>query len=271
MALGARVAHQPSFQRWYIANERKILGAGSFILALAAWELGSDSGLLPVLFVSSPSQIIREAADQFQNPTFWSNLRISVIELVIGFAIGSAAGILLGLLAGWYRRLLYFIDPWLSFFYSLPRVALLPLIVLWLGLTIKSVILAVFMGAFFTVTITTISGVRTVDRRLLDVATSFRASQGRIFRTVVLPSTVPFILAGLRLGVGHALVGVFVGELFAANQAGLGYMILTAGQQFEPATLLFGVLIFTTMGLVFIETLRVLEGRFQRWRPRAAA
>jgi ABC-type nitrate/sulfonate/bicarbonate transport system permease component len=271
MALNARPLARLGPWRWYVENERVVLGVGSFVAFLALWELGSDSGFLPILFVSSPSGIVTEAVSEFQTLTFWNDLRLSVIELVIGFSIGSVAGILVGLLAGWYRRFNYFIDPWLSFFYSLPRVALLPLIVLWLGLTTKSVILAVFMGAFFTVTINTLSGVRTVDKRFLEVATSFRASQRRVFLSVVLPSTVPFILAGLRLGVGHALVGVFLGELYAANQAGLGYLILVAGEQFEPAQLLFGVLIFTMMGLVFIEGLRMVEARFQRWRPRAAA
>jgi len=271
MVLGARRAPQPALRRWYAGNERKILGLGSFVLFFALWELGTDTGLLPALFVSSPSEIIREAASELPTYQFWNDVRISVVELVIGFAIGSAAGIIVGLLAGWYRRFNYFIDPWLSFFYALPRIALLPLIVLWLGLTIKSVIVAVILGAFFTVTINTASGVRRVDRRLLDVATSFRASRARVFRTVVLPSSVPFILAGLRLGVGHALTGVFIGELYAANQAGLGYMIVAAGQQFEPSVILFGVMIFTILGLIFIESLRLLEERFQRWRPKAAA
>jgi NitT/TauT family transport system permease protein len=113
-------------------------------------------------------------------------------------------------------------------------------------------------------------GTHTVDKRLLDVAASFGATQARVFWTVILPGTVPFILAALRLGVGHALVGVFVGELYATN-AGIGYMILIAGQAEQTDRLLFGVLIFTSAGVALIESMRLLERRFQSWRPRAAA
>jgi len=267
----ARIAGQPAIKRWYVQNERAVLGVASFLAFFSAWEVGADTGLLPVLFVSSPSLIVIEAISEVQTASFWNDVRLSLIELVIGFLSGSVLGIVVGLLAGWYRRFNYFIDPWLNFMYALPRIALLPLVVLWLGLTIWSVVMAVFLGTFFTVVINTLTGVRTVDHRLLEVATSFRASRRRVFATVVLPGTVPFVLAGLRLAVGHALVGVFVGELFAANQAGLGYMILVAGQQSEPDVLLFGVLVFTFMGLIFIEGLRLLEQRFQQWRPQVGS
>jgi NitT/TauT family transport system permease protein len=176
----------------------------------------------------------------------------------------------LGLLAGWYRKFNYFIDPWLSFMNALPRVALLPLIVLWVGIGIWSKILVVFLGAFFSIMINTLYGVRTVDAHLLEVAQSFRASQRRIFLTVVLPGSVPFVLAGLRLGVGRALIGVIVGELYSAN-AGLGYMITVASHTLQTDRLLFGVIIFTLTGVALIEGLRLLERRVQRWRPAVGA
>lgn len=253
--------------RWYGGNERGLLGIVSFLAFFVLWEALGDLGWIPVLFFSTPSRILAEAGSEVRTVEFWTDVRISLVELVIGFSVGAVLGILVGLLAGWYRPVNYLLDPWLNFMYALPRIALLPLIVLWLGLTMWSVAMAVFLGTFFTVVINTLSGVHTVDYRLLDVATSFRASRRRVFRTVVLPSSVPFILAGLRLAVGHALVGVFVGELYAANQAGLGYLIVVAGQQFETDTLLFGVLVFTFLGLVFIEGLRLIEQRFQQWKP----
>ncbi|HEX6513729.1 MAG TPA: ABC transporter permease [Chloroflexota bacterium] len=268
--LTAGAAEERRLARWYAGNERAILGIASFIGFFTVWELLGDLGWIPVIFFSTPSRILGEAINEFQAVEFWTDVRISIVELLIGFVVGSALGIFVGLLAGWYRRINFLLDPWLNFMYALPRIALLPLIVLWLGLTMWSVVMAVFLGTFFTVVINTLNGVHTVDHHLLEVATSFRASRRRVFTTVVLPGTVPFILAGLRLAVGHALVGVFVGELFAANQAGLGYLILIAGQQFEADVLLFGVLVFTFMGLVFIEGLRIIEQRFQQWRPRVA-
>ena len=267
--LDARVANQPPAVRWYLANERSILGVGGLVGSFALWEIGADLGLFNTTFFSSPSRIIAVAITKLGDPGFWTMVRYSVIELGVGFAIGAVLGIGLGLLAGWYRRLQLFIDPWLSFFYALPRIALLPIVVLWLGLTVQSSVAAVFLGVFFTVVINTVHGVRTIDRRLLEVASSFRASRRRLFASVVLPGTTPYILAGLRLGVGHGLTGVFLGELFTGIQ-GLGRFIDNAGDLFEANALLFGVLIFTFIGVAMMEAIRLVENRVQQWRPRAA-
>ena len=266
--LDAHVAGLPSLLRWYRTNERAILGVVSFGGFFILWQIGALIGRVNTLFFSSPALIVQAGLIEIQKVRFWTDVRMSATELVIGFCSGAVLGILLGLVTGWYRRVDYFFDPWLSFLYALPRVALLPLIVIWVGLTIWSVVVAVFLGVFFTVAIGTRQGVRTVDAGLLQVAASFQATRARVFWTVVLPSSVPFILAALRLGVGHALVGIFVGELYASN-AGLGFMILIAGQQTQTDRLLFGVLIFTLVGVVLIESLRLLERRFQMWRPRA--
>lgn len=264
--LDAHVARLPSPLRWYLSNERTILGVVSFGGFFVVWQVGVLLGRINSFFFSSPALIVQAGLIEIQKLRFWTDVRVSAIELAIGFCTAAALGVLLGLLTGWYRRVDYFFDPWLSFLYALPRVALLPLIVIWVGLTIWSVVVAVFLGVFFTVVIGTRQGVRTVDAHLLEVASSFQASRARVFWTVVLPSSVPFILAALRLAVGHALVGIFVGELYASN-AGLGFMILIAGQQAQTDRLLFGVLIFTLAGGVLIESMRLLERRFQKWRP----
>ena len=266
--LDARVARLPSVARWYLANERTILAAISFGGFFVLWQIGALTGRVNTLLFSSPALIVQAGLIEMQKLRFWNDMRVSAIELVIGFCTAAVLGVVLGLLTGWYRRVDYFFDPWLSFLYALPRIALLPLIVIWVGLTIWSVVVAVFLGVFFTVGIGTRQGVRTVDAGLLEVAASFQATRARVFWTVILPSSVPFILAALRLAVGHALVGIFVGELYASN-SGLGYMILIAGQQAQTDRLLFGVLIFTVVGVVLIESMRLIERRFENWRPRA--
>jgi NitT/TauT family transport system permease protein len=252
--------------RVYLDNERAILGIASFIGFFVFWEVGAAVGWVDLFFFSSPSRILATAVREVQLPRFWNDVWVSGQELVGGYVAAVVIGIPLGIFCGWYRRINYFFDPWLNFMNALPRVALLPLIVLWVGLGIWSKIIVVFLGAFFSIVINTLYGVRTVDRRLLDVAHSFGANDARIFRTVVLPGSVPFILAGLRLGVGRALIGVIVGELYAAN-AGLGYMITLASQTLQTDRLLFGVILLTLMGVLMVELLRVFEKRFQRWRP----
>ncbi len=244
------------------------LGYGLFGLVGFAlvWEIGSRAGVINGFFFSRPSAIAAAGVVLIQTSQFWNDALISTTEFAVGYGLAVVLGIPLGLLAGWYRRLQYFLDPWLNFLNSIPRFALLPVIVIATGLGIWSKITVAFLGAFFAIIIPTIQGVRTVDRRFLDVASSFRASRPRLFATVVAPATVPFIVSGLRLGIGRALIGVVTGELFAAT-GGLGYMIKRASDNLQTDKLLFGVLIFTAVGLICGELVRRLEVHFQRWRP----
>lgn len=232
----------------------------------AFWEIGSRLGIVNELFFSRPSAIVRAGMNEVQLPRFWVDFRVSAIEFASGYLLAIVLAVPLGLAAGWYRRLQYTIDPWVNFLNSLPRVALLPILVIWFGLGVESKIAVVFLGAFFSIIIPTIQGVKTTDRRLLDVATSFGASRARVFVTVVGPATVPFIITGLRLGVARALIGVVTGELFAATN-GLGVMITRASASFQSDRLLFGVLIFTFAGVLGVEAIRRVENYFQRWRP----
>ncbi len=268
--LDARVASHPHAARWYLEHERAILGAASFLGFFALWEIAAAAGLVDQSLFSSPSRVLATALAEFRDPRLWNDLRVSGTEFILGYAGAVLLGVPLGITAGWYRKLNYFIDPWLSFMNSLPRVALLPLIVLWVGIGIWSKIVVVFLGAFFTIVINTLYGVRTVDTRLLEVAASFRASQGRVFTTVVFPGSIPFILAGLRLGVGRALIGVVVGELYAAN-AGIGYMIAVMSTTLQTDRLLFGVILLTLLGVAGVELLRIVERRFEQWRPKVGA
>lgn len=175
-------------------------------------------------------------------------------------------GIPLGILLGWYRRLYYFLDPTLSAFYATPRVALLPLLIIWLGIGIWSKIAVVFLGAVFPILLSTVAAVRTADARLLRAAHSFGATDLQIFRTIILPGSVPFIITGLRLGVGRALVGVVVGEMVAAT-AGIGLMISIAGNTFQTDRVFVGIFLIAAAGVVLVEALTRLERRFEKWRP----
>lgn len=266
----ARPAAPPRPLLWYLEHERSILGALSFFGFFVLWEVGARMGFVDRFFFSSPLEILQAGIAEFRNPRLWNDLWVSGTEFVLGYLAGAALAIPLGLLAGWYRKLNYFVDPWLNFMNALPRIALMPLIVLWVGIGIWSKVIVVFLGVFFTVIMNTLYGVRTVDHRLLDVAASFNASQRRVFTTVVLPGSIPFIIAGLRLGVGRAVIGVIAGELYSAN-AGLGYMIKLASNTLQTDRLLFGVILLTLMGVASVELIRLVERRFERWRPRVGA
>lgn len=251
---------------WLDRRGRLVYGLIGIVGFLLFWEVGSRQGFVSEFFFSRPSAIVAAGIVEVRIPRFWVDVRASLTEFLAGYGLAIVLAVPLGLLAGWYRRLQYALDPWLNFLNALPRIALLPVIVIAVGLGLWSKIIVAFLGAFFAIIIPTIQGVRTVDRRFLDVATSFGASRRRVFVTVVAPATVPFIVTGLRLGIARALIGVVTGELYAAT-VGVGVMIKFASDALQTDRLLFGVLLFTFAGLIGVEGIRRLERYFQRWRP----
>jgi ABC-type nitrate/sulfonate/bicarbonate transport system permease component len=253
-------------ERWIRRHERAVLGTVGVVGLLMIWEIGSRLGLIENFFFSRPTSIVAAGIHEVQVPRFWTDVRVSAFEFATGYVGAVVLAIPIGLIFGWYRRVSYMADPWLNLLNSLPRVALLPLIALWIGIGIESKIAVVFLGAFFSIVIPTVQGVRTVDPRFLDVAHSFGASQRRLFTSVVLPGTVPFVVTGLRLGIGRGLIGVVVGELYAQTD-GLGVIISRASSNLQPDRMFFAILIFTFTGIAGVEGLRRVERYFQRWRP----
>jgi NitT/TauT family transport system permease protein len=171
---------------------------------------------------------------------------------------------------GTSRRLSYIVAPFVDTLNAVPRVTLLPLLIIWFGIGIWSKVAVVFLGAVIPIVISALSGVKTNEARYLSMARSFSASRSKIFASIILPGTVPFIFTGLKYAAGRALLGVVVGELYAST-AGLGHLIADAGNMFQTDTLFFGVLIFTATGLVVVALLDRLERRFERWRPSVGA
>lgn len=250
------------FQR----HERAIVGGSTLLLFLLVWELAFRLAWVNPLFISSPTQVALAAVEVFSSAEFRADIGVSASEFLIGYLMAIAVGVPLGMAVGWYRRLYYLCSPFIHTLNTIPRITLLPVIIIWFGIGIWSKVVVVFLGAVIPILISTCAGVRTSDERFLRVARSFSASQGRIFRTIVLPGTVPFIFTGLKYGSGRALLGVIVGELYAAT-AGIGYFIASAGNAFQTDKMLVGVLLVVATGLVTTEGLNRIERRFDRWRP----
>lgn len=261
--------HRNPVHRWYRRNERPVLGVLGLVVLFALWQIGADVGVIDKLFFSSPAAIAVAGWEEVQNPRFWEDVRVSGWELFVGSAIAIVVSVPLGLLIGWYRRLNYAADPWLNFANALPRAALIPIVVLTAGLGIEMKVVIVFLGGVFTIMVATVEGVRTVERQLIDVSRSFRASQRLIFTSLVIPGTLPFIVSGMRIAVGRVLAGIIIAEFYAQTQ-GLGVMIYKASNQFLQGgsdRMMFGILLFTLSGVVLYEAVGYAERYFQRWRP----
>jgi NitT/TauT family transport system permease protein len=285
---GAQVGgkrRMPALSRVYFAHERIILGGCMVILVLIAWE-GLERGwwanlLHPLLgtsaerfklkpiFISSPTLVARAAFRMFfVTGEMWRDLAWSSLGYCCGLAFAIAFGIPLGLAAGWYRRLSYAIEPFLSALNATPQIAFLPLIVIWVGTGFGARVLIVFLLAVLPIAISAHAAVRTTDPRLVRVAMSFGAGDWRLFRTIILPSSIPFLLAGLRLAIGRGMIGVVVGEIYG-SAAGVGAMINQAGSRFETDKVFVGVLTIVAAGVILVGIIRRIERRVEVWRPPA--
>jgi NitT/TauT family transport system permease protein len=251
---------------YWARNEHALLGAFAMTVFLLFWELSVVYEWVNPLFTSAPSRIATTGYGMFADGSIWPHLRVSGYEFIVGFGMAIVIGVPLGILMGWYGRLNAILDPFVSALYATPRIALLPLIMIWFGIGLESKIAIVFLGAVFPILVNTITGMRTISADFVKVARSFGASDMQLFMTVALPSSVPLLLSGLRLGLGHALIGIVVGEMYGATH-GIGHMISTAGARFQTDAVMVGIIIIASTGVALTELLRMIERRFERWRP----
>ncbi len=246
-------------------RENFILGLVAVVCFLIFWETTVIMGWAKPLFVSSPTRIVKALVAMIADGSIWNHLAVSGMEFLFGYTLAVVVGIPLGILMGWYRRLNAILDPFVSALYATPRIALVPLIIIWFGVDLGAKIAIIFLATVFPILVSTITGVRTIDRDFIKVARSFGASDRQIFLTVALPSSVPMLLTGLRLGLGHALIGIVVGEMIGA-QAGIGYMMSLAGATFQTDRVFVGLVIIAGAGMLMTEVLRMIERRFESWR-----
>jgi len=251
---------------FYERHERLLLGGTAVLIALAAWQALWSAGSISPLFFTGPSSVVTRFIEEWTNGRLKQDMAYSGINFVIGVSLAIAVGVVLGVLMGWYRRLAMVLDPFVTALYSTPRVALVPLVLIWFGIDMKSKVFIVFINAVFPVLINTIGGVRAIDHDLLRAARAYCASDWQIFTTVVLPGAVPFILTGVRQAVSLGLIGVVVGEMFGGSE-GVGFMTNYGGQTFQTDTVFLGVTIIALSGITLTWLAEQLEKRFSRWRP----
>ena len=240
-----------------------VLRAGSVIVLLGFWELyGRHSN--PLLF-TYPTAIARAGVQLAANGQLGKALGQSLSVLALGLVLAVVAGIAIGLAMGRSPIVEAVLDVPLNALYATPLVALVPVMVLWVGFGTVAKVVVVFLFAVFSIVINTARGVREVDPQLIEVARSFHASETGLWRDVVLPAALPYIVTGIRLAVGRALVGIIVAE-FYTSIAGLGYLIVTYANTFQTAKVFVPVVILMALGVGLTWALQLLERRLAPWQ-----
>jgi len=242
-----------------------VISVASIVAGLALWQLCAETGIVNRTLSSSPWDVLQSARGMLDDGTLASAVGASAELYGTGLALSITIGICAGIVIGWWRTLGAVFDPWIAVLYSTPLIASMPLIMAWFGLGFESQVVIVVLVSVFPLLVNVIVGTRQVDPALLRMARSFGASQAAVLRSLVLPSLLPYIVTGVRIGVGAALVGVVLGEYFEGND-GIGGMILRAGQQLDAAGVFVGLVILSGTALTLTTLIRVLERRVSVWR-----
>jgi ABC-type nitrate/sulfonate/bicarbonate transport system permease component len=252
-------------RRAYRQQEAPILGVVGLAGFTALWELAGRLAWINPVVLSSPGRVGDALVRQVRSGELLRDLQVTTVEFVLGFAIAVALGVAIGVLTGLYQDAEFALDPFIWFLYAAPLVAFYPLIIVWLGFGFWTVVaIAVFLTAI-PITVNTLAGIRSVDPLLVRAVRSFGGSQWDVVSKVLLPASLPLVLAGLRIGIGRALIGVVLGEMFSAN-AGLGFRMTFYGARLRTTDVLVPMLVIVVFGVVATQLVRILELRLARWR-----
>jgi len=258
----------PAPQRTFGQRLRVILTSpnairtASVALFFAIWEYYGRR--MDPIFMAPPSAIFEAAWSLIQSGALGKALVQTLWPFAVGMVLTVVVGILLGILMAQWRVLEYVLDPFINALYAIPRIALIPLIILWAGLEFVGKVSILVSVAIFPITVNTFSGIRDVRGAMLEIGRAYGATEWQIFWKIVLPAAVPFIMAGIRLAVGLAIIGIIVAEFFTAI-SGLGGMIVEYANVFATAKLFVPIIVIALVGVVLTELVMWLERRMSRW------
>lgn len=242
------------------------LGVIGVVLFFVAWELLTRFEILNPFYFPPFSKILEKGYELFASGAIWEHMWFSLTNFAIGFVISVVLGVLLGVPMGWYKAVSKTFDPLLSGIYATPLIALLPLIIMLFGLGAISKIIMTVLAAVFPILINTMVGIANTDHRLITMARAFGAKDNQIFRKVSLPGSLPYIVAGMRVALGRALVYIVVAEQYGAAM-GLGYLSSVAAQRFQMAAMFVPIVIIAGLGAGLNELLKSFERRLEKWKP----
>jgi NitT/TauT family transport system permease protein len=234
----------------------------SLAIVLTLWQV-FGANIDPVLF-TTPSKIAAAAVTMIASGELWTYLWPSLVVLAIGLTLAATIGIAVGLLLARFWVLDVAFGVYITFLYSTPSVALVPLIVLWAGFETTAKVVILFLFAFFPMTINTYQGVKNVDNKLIEVGRAFRCSEAQLWTNIVLPGALPFIVTGLRLAVGRGLIGMVLADLYTAI-SGIGYLIVRTASTYQVDKMFVPIMTLGLLGVTLTALLRLLEIKVAPW------
>lgn len=245
--------------------ERPLYAAVAVAVMLAVWQAVAAAGWVNSVFLPSPLAIARALREAIVDGSLWVNLQASLLRIALGWLIGTAAGLAIGLAIGLYSLARSIGMPIVSALFPIPKIAILPLLILWFGIGEPSKVATIALGVVFPTIVAAASGVDSVPRNLIRMAQSFNLPFRAIVARIVLPGAAPAILAGFRISVSTALILVVSAEMIGAER-GIGAFILSAGNLMQTDQLMAGVVVLSALGIVLGVVLSRIEQRFGQWR-----
>ena len=245
-----------------------VRGSISVLAGLAIWEILTRLLLENELLIPPPSSVARSFWKLTVSGELNKHLGATLLEFAYGFSTACIVGVILGYLMGMYKWFDEIMDPWIATLYSIPIIAIVPLIIIWFGIGMVSKVIVVFKITAVAIILNTAAGVKNLDPVWLELAKSLRLSGWETTYKIRVPGAIPYIITGMRLGVGRALLGVIVAELMAAN-AGLGYMLRDSSETWDSPKLFVTVLLLAAMGLISFNLIKRFERRIAPWRQSA--
>ncbi|RIV37627.1 ABC transporter permease [Micromonospora radicis] len=261
----APAPQQPTRRRFDLRERPQLwLVPAVFVVVVLAWEYGTQLLAVDEYVLPRPSQIVEALQRQLTDEQFWGHLWVTTQEALLGFVIGVGAAVLLGTFISQIKVVEATLMPYIVAFQTVPKVALAPLFVLWFGFGLTSKVVMAAVISFFPMLVNVIEGLRAADADRIQMLTVFGASKTQIFRMVRLPSALPFIFAGLDIGIVFAILGAVVGEFIGAKE-GLGYLLLQTNYNFDIAGMFAVLVVLSVMGLLAHFVIRLLQRRLAFW------
>lgn len=230
------------------------------IIFILAWELSSYFGILDPFIFSSPSRVVTTFIQMAKEGDLFFHIFVTMSETIVGFVLGTIIGTLCAIILWWNKTLERILDPYLVVFNSLPKTALAPILIVWMGNNVKSVIVTALLTSVIVTILTVLTGFLSVDKDLIKLIETFNGTKKQILTKVILPSSIPTIVNALKVNVGLSFVGVIVGEFLVANE-GLGYLIIYGSQTFKMDNVITSIIILLILAMVLYKSVVLLENK----------